>query len=199
MNSPVKIKTSNTNRVHKMIIAFLLVSTLISLALIITPRFNHIKVFLADFALHHIFMTLFIGFSLLVLFVKFLHEYYKTHSFSWAGIKTYEYYNPATVRNRWYQRLQRMKRKIAHRQLEKINETVLTDVLTNEDDKSKRYRDLLNAMSLGNNFKHKVKLHVKQNNRNSVLEATVWYANEKHVTLKGGKVIPVKTIVKVEY
>lgn len=199
MNSPVKIKTSSTNKVHKMIIGFLLVSTLFSLVIIITPRFHHIKVFLADFAMHHIFITLFISFSLFVLFVKFLHEYYRTHSFSWAGIKTYEYYKPATVRSRWYQRFQRMKRKMANRQLEKVNETILSDVLSNEDDKSKRYRDLLNAMSLGNNFKHKVKLHVKENNRITVLETTVWYANATHVTLKGGKVIPVKTVLKVEY
>ena len=199
MNSPVKTRESNLSKVHKWIIAFLMISTVISLVLIISPRFNHIKVFLADFATHHIFMVLFIGFSLLVLFVKFLHEYNQTHSFSWAGIKTYEYYKPATLKNRWYQRVLRLKRKMSLQKIERINEEVLADVLTHEDEKSKRYRDLLNAMSLGNNFKHKVKLYIKKNNNINIMEATVWYTNEKHVTLKGGKVIPVKTIVKVEY
>ena len=79
------------------------------------------------------------------------------------------------------------------------NNTVTEDVLTNPDEIQKRYRDLLNAMTLGNNFKHKVKIYTKIKDKINVMEASVWYANSKHVTLKGGAVLPVKSILKVEY
>lgn len=199
MKTNVKAKESSLSKTHRLVLIVLFVSTLISLVLVIMPQHKHICHFLSDFASHHIFITLFFGLSLIALCFKFLHEYLKTNSMTWAGINTYEYIKINSLKGRWKQRLARLNRRVALERINISNEDQLVDVLTDQDERSKRYRDLLNAMSLGNNFKHKVKLHLMNKSKTEVIEATVWYANATHVTLKGGRIIPVKIILRVEY
>lgn len=199
MKAITKTKEPHISKVNKLLLAVLFVATLISLGVIIVPKHHHIVSVINSFASHHIFISVFLLISLITFLIKFATEYFKTNSLSWAGIQTYEYYKPTALTVRWRKRIAKLKRKIAIEKISQIDEDLVSDVLTNSDEKSKRYRDLLNAMSLGNNFKHKVKLHVMVNNKMSVIETTVWYANPIHVTIKGGKVIPVRRITKVEY
>jgi len=199
MKSNVKAKESSLSKTHRLILILLFISTIISLIMLVLPRQQHIRHVLSDFASHHVFITLFVSLSLIALCFKFLHEYLKTNSVTWAGINTYDYYKINSLKGRWKQRLARLNRRVAVERMNKSNDEQLSDVLSHPDERSKRYRDLLNAMSLGNNFKHKVKLHLMNKSKTEVIEATVWYANATHVTLKGGRIIPVKIILRVEY
>jgi hypothetical protein len=72
------------------------------------------------------------------------------------------------------------------------------DVLIDFDSKRNRFFDLMRAMRLGNLFKQKVKLYFMDFMKRFCVETTVWHANTQHVTLKGGAVIPVNRIFKVE-
>lgn len=72
------------------------------------------------------------------------------------------------------------------------------DVLIDFESKRNRFFDLMRAMRLGNLFKHKVKLYFMDVLKKFCVETTIWHANTKHVTLKGGVIIPVNRILKVE-
>lgn len=75
------------------------------------------------------------------------------------------------------------------------------DVIEN-DQLRKRLRSIyLNkAEILGNNYKGKVKLYFRlADNKICAVETTIWSANEEHVTLKGGIILPTKAIVGIEF
>ncbi len=199
MKTKTNTQVSSINRLYRLIIAFLFVSTLITLTVIIVPKHKHIGEFLANFTYQHYFIAIFILLSVFTLVVKFINEYFKTNSLSVAGINTYDYYKLPVIKGRWNRRLNTFRKKLRVTTVSNKNDEPVNDVLSNEDEKQKRYRDLLNAMTLGNNFKHKVKIYYVLKNNTSVIETTVWYANASHVTLKGGTVLPVKSIIKVEY
>lgn len=199
MKTQIKTQESVLSKMHKLVLAVLFVSSVVSLAVIIQPRYEHIREFLTNFSSQHYFITVFVLASLLTLFIKYIHEFLKTNSLTSAGLNTYDYYKLPMLRGRWKRRFSTMRKGLLKKIVTQENNTVTEDVLTNPDEIQKRYRDLLNAMTLGNNFKHKVKIYTKIKDKINVMEASVWYANSQHVTLKGGAVLPVKSILKVEY
>lgn len=71
------------------------------------------------------------------------------------------------------------------------------DVLSKEEAIA-RDRDLQRAMNLGNSLKHKVKIFFKDQESEKYTETTIWYANNNHICLKSGIVLPVKSIYKIE-
>ena len=73
------------------------------------------------------------------------------------------------------------------------------DVLKDGHAKEQRERDLQKAMVLGNSFKQKVILRLKDYKSKKHIMTTVWHSNGEHITLKGGIVIPVKNIYKIEF
>ena len=73
------------------------------------------------------------------------------------------------------------------------------DVLEGEEARQQRLRDLQKATVLGNSFKQKVILMFKDHKSRKHLMTTVWQISNEHVSLKGGVVIPVKSIYKIEF
>lgn len=73
------------------------------------------------------------------------------------------------------------------------------DVLKDEKLRVERQRDLQKAMVLGNSFKQKVILLFKDYNSNKHLMTTVWHSSSEYISLKGGIVLPVKSIYKIEF
>ena len=74
------------------------------------------------------------------------------------------------------------------------------DVLKKKEEVSMRRIDLQRAQALGAQSKSNIKIYISdaQDNR-YVVEATVWAATEKNVTLKGGIIIPIRAIYKVGF
>lgn len=158
---------------------------------------------IADFAAHHQFLTFFISLIVLLVCTKLYFSYDEKKS-----IKNPKY---ITRRERIAKRMQRVKNygknvsikiqmiKSQNIDKEKIQELSFSelDVLDNYEEIKKRENDLQLAMKLGNNFKHKVKIFFKDLYSYKHSETTVWHANNKHVTLKGGIVLPVRSIYKV--
>lgn len=74
------------------------------------------------------------------------------------------------------------------------------DVLVGQNDKVKRKIDLQRAQALGAQSKSNIKIYIKDlESKEYVVEATVWAATEKNVTLKGGILIPNTAIYKVGF
>lgn len=72
------------------------------------------------------------------------------------------------------------------------------EVLKSEEEKEKRWEDLTTAMQLGNIYKRKVFIYFKDNQGLKKVRTTIWALTEKYVILKGGIVIPVWRIIKIE-
>ena len=88
--------------------------------------------------------------------------------------------------------------------LEKENVKELTfgteDVLNEKEDKVKRKIDLQRAQALGAQSKSNIKIYIQdEEGVRFIVEATVWAATEKNVTLKGGVIIPNRSIYKVGF
>ncbi|MCU0432591.1 MAG: hypothetical protein MUC87_03955 [Bacteroidia bacterium] len=71
------------------------------------------------------------------------------------------------------------------------------DVLTDEQHRAERMRLIGNAVLASNLYKVKanIKFVCHQGTRSVV--TTIWHCTDKHVVLKGGRVIPVHAIVNV--
>ena len=74
------------------------------------------------------------------------------------------------------------------------------DVLNSEIEITVLRTKLISAMKLGNNHRQKVRIHF-MNISNQVLEikAKVWSVTEKYVILKNSIMIPIGSIVDVDY
>lgn len=73
------------------------------------------------------------------------------------------------------------------------------DVLNNTDEKYSRLEKLKTAMILGNGFKHKVKITFRDINLRLMVETTLWFVSDSHVTLKSGVTMPVTCIEDVVF
>ena len=71
------------------------------------------------------------------------------------------------------------------------------DVLSSPDEKVLRLEKLKTAMLLGNGFKHKVKIIFRDTKLKQMVETTLWFVSEKHITLKSGIIMPIACIVDV--
>ncbi len=72
------------------------------------------------------------------------------------------------------------------------------DVISEESQKIQRTILLHTAMLLGNCFKDKVTIVFKTQEGINEVKTTVWAATEESIVLKGGAMIPVKSIVDVK-
>ncbi|MDX2173414.1 MAG: hypothetical protein SFY56_09850 [Bacteroidota bacterium] len=198
---------NNSSRTTKLIlITMASLSALIFLASIIlhskpTLIINDI----ADFAVHHYFLSGFIALVAVLICLKF----YMGLNGNQNRTNLIKRENKIIRQLKRRERLQKITKKFSIKMqtvkshlIDKKNVSDLSfeknDVLNDLDDKYRREEDLKRAMMLGNNYKHKVKLFFKDKFMNKHVETTVWNANSNHVTLKGGIVLPVKSIYKVE-
>jgi hypothetical protein len=72
------------------------------------------------------------------------------------------------------------------------------DVISEEPLKIQRTILLYTAMLLGNCFKDKVTIVFKSQEGMNEVKTTVWAATDDNVVLKGGAMIPVKSIIDVK-
>lgn len=72
------------------------------------------------------------------------------------------------------------------------------EVLAEESEKIQRTILLHTAMLLGNCFKEKVTITFKSEEGINEVKTTVWAATDDSIVLKGGAVIPVKSILDVK-
>lgn len=74
------------------------------------------------------------------------------------------------------------------------------DVLSSLYEKNERLKRLHDAMKLGNNYKHKVRLVVTNANDQLIeIKAKVWSVTEKYVILKNSITIPIICISSVNF
>lgn len=74
------------------------------------------------------------------------------------------------------------------------------DVLQTESEKQQRFYKLERAMKLGNVYKQQVCIHFKGVN-GEVLKtiATIWALTETYIVLKSHIMIPIKSILEIDY
>jgi hypothetical protein len=160
---------------------------------------------LADFAVHHYFLT---GFIALVMFFVSLKLYFKSTE-KYSNSKSAKTINKINRLLKRKERLQQFTKafslKIQTVKSHLIDKTQIptlsfseTDVLNNLNEIRTRAELLITAMKLGNNYKHKVKLFFKDKFNNKHIETTIWHTDSKYVILKGGITLPVNSIYKVE-
>ncbi len=72
------------------------------------------------------------------------------------------------------------------------------EVLNSADDVKIRKMNLNRALILGNAYRRKIKLIFETTDGIKQVETTIWAVTEQNVVLKGGKFIPINTIIKVK-
>jgi hypothetical protein len=74
------------------------------------------------------------------------------------------------------------------------------EVLADAQARALRGASLQRALILGNTYHHKVRIAYQlQTGDFEQVETTVWEADDYYVSLKGGRVIPVRSILNVEF
>ena len=74
------------------------------------------------------------------------------------------------------------------------------DVLTEEREFRLRNIYLKKAEKLGNTYKGKVKIYFLTDKKEKLaIETTIWSVNERFITVKAGKAIPITAIFRVEF
>jgi hypothetical protein len=68
-----------------------------------------------------------------------------------------------------------------------------------EDHTLELYRKLENALRLGNGFKGKVNIIFQTEEGTKRVETTVWALTEMSLQLKSGIVIPLKSLIDIDY
>lgn len=68
-----------------------------------------------------------------------------------------------------------------------------------EDKTNEWYEKLSYAVRLGNEFKSKTSITFMTENGERTVETTVWSLTEKYIQLKGGILIPLKSITNIHY
>jgi len=158
-----------------------------------------------DFSLHHYFLMGFISLTVAVacwkmytsIDVKIEAHYQK---------KNTPYTRTQKKRTLMFKNILEHYFKKVEEQSEFIERETLTtlkfpeeDVLKSDIEKQQRQRDLQKAMVLGNSFKQKVIVMFRDYKSSKRLATTIWHSNTEHISLKGGIVLPVKSIYKIEF
>jgi len=73
------------------------------------------------------------------------------------------------------------------------------DVLIDEEARSRRQRDVQKATTLGNSYKQKILILFRDDETKKHLITTIWQSTSDHINLKGGIILPVKSIYKIEF
>jgi uncharacterized membrane protein len=202
MKTSKKISTINKqNRLLLILSVIPILIFLFSILFHVTPL--RLLAIASDFAVHHYFIS---GFLAIVTFLIIMRTFLNNKK------KITDIHNEKILasqlksRNR-RARLQKFKNNISIKLLalkNRFKKDVLNikysenDVLSSLEEIHIRQSDLLNGMKLGNTFKQSVKLHYKESNLNKCIESAILFVSNEHVTLKGGYVLPIKSIYKVE-
>jgi len=72
-------------------------------------------------------------------------------------------------------------------------------VLKNEQQIRQREKDLNHALSLSSENDHEIKLTFNYMGSKRTKNTKLWHYDSKYVMLKGGLVLPVKSIYKIEF
>ncbi|MCS6967985.1 MAG: hypothetical protein RMJ44_05480 [Cytophagales bacterium] len=74
------------------------------------------------------------------------------------------------------------------------------DVLQDPRARSERKMQIQKATALGNIYHHKVKIICQTADGRLVqIVTTIWQSDDKYISLKGGRVIPISAILRIEY
>jgi hypothetical protein len=189
------------------IVVFISIAALLILICSITFHITPFKMYglLSEFAVHHYFLS---GFFALAVFSICLKNYFTNQEEidDLKNEKNLLFKNKIKQRK---QRIQKFKNNIALKilsfknRVNKKNVRVnakysLNDVLLSQEEVELRQHNLSHAMKLGVSFKQNVKLYYKESNLHKCIETAILFVNSEHVTIRGGIVLPVRSIYKVE-
>ena len=189
------------------IVVFISIVALLILICSVTFHITPFKMYgmLSEFAVHHYFLS---GFIAIAVFSICLKTYFANQDAinDLKNEKNLLFKNKIKERK---QRIQRFKNNIAFKILalrNKVNQKKdlvkpkfnIADVLNTNEEVELRKQDLSHAMKLGVSFKQNVKLYYKESNLHKCIETAILFVNNEHVTIRGGVVLPIRSIYKVE-
>lgn len=203
MTETKKIEISRLN-------ALLIIIATVAACVIILSITLHIKIVelehdLEDFATHHSFLA---GFVSLIVMLTCIRLYKDTPS----KVSSFNIFKRKTRNKRLLRKIERIdeykkqirgdlkneESKLIEKEKVAFLNFPLEDVLLTKDELSNREHELSNALKLGNNYKHKVKIYFKDSECNKHIETTVWQLDKTHLTIKNGLTIPIKRVYKVD-
>jgi len=177
------------------VLLFVFSSTLLLTCITLHINPLQLEMLIFDFAVHHYFIFGFICLLLVLFSVKLYFSLYH------KALKKSENIRSIIRESLDKKSLKSNLKKSSIDFIEKENIEHLDfpqeDVLTNREQKKIRELELKKSMSLGNQYKQKVKIFFKDKNRNLYTETTVWQADQKYISLKGGVSLPVRSVYQV--
>lgn len=73
-------------------------------------------------------------------------------------------------------------------------------IIATDKDESAQWKEKLNyAVRLGNEFKSKTSITFNTTVGPKTVETTVWSLTEKHISLKGGVLIPLNSVIDIHF
>lgn len=159
---------------------------------------------IVDFATHHIFLMSLASLILLVVSLKVYESmdiaidsrYNKKNNIGFTRAKRKRKVLMTIIEGAYYKSQQLKSYSIDKNSIKDLKFED-NDVL-DKNDAIERMDNLQKAAMLGNAIKHKVRIFFKDQQSNKHVETTVWHADEKYISLKGGITLPVKSIYKIE-
>lgn len=190
--------------------AILILLGILAFSMFLTSILLHVKPSLMadsiiNFSTHHYFLIGFISLTMVLVCYKFYEsvseKIEKVHQLrKKRGITRAQMINEGFLEVK--EKIYHNAHKLVSQQIDKQKVKELSfdnnDVLKSEEEKIRRQDNLAKAMMLGNAIKHKVRIYFRDKESNKHIETTVWHASSSHISLKGGIVLPVKSIYKVE-
>ena len=194
---------NNRNKIIIGLTSFALLVLMFSVLFHITPL--KMITMVADFATHHYFL---VGFFALLSFFIGVKSYF-TNTEEIDALRNEKQKNLLFKQKQRRQRIQNfrtnialkikaLKSRITRQEPVLISKYSPSDVLVSREETKIRQQDLNHAMKLGNTFRQNVKLYYKESNLHKCIETAILYVNNDHVTIRGGIVLPIRSIYKVE-
>ncbi len=161
--------------------------------------------YIIDFTIHHYFLMAFISLIVIIFCIKI----YTTIDDELKRKFNTKYNIGYTRDNRKNKKIQLIKKLIRFKtskrtsypiDKEKIKDLkfLKEEVLETKEELEHRDEQLQKAMKLGNIEKYKVRIYFKDSESNKNVETTIWNVDSSSLTLKGGIVIPICSIYKIE-
>lgn len=195
-------KRKKTKALAMLVIVFASIMLLSCIVLHVNPL--ELEGLIFDFAVHHYFWFGFISLLIAMLSTKLYFSIYKE---SWKNPRNVREiirssYHKNRRRSRYY--YNKFKTNIDKQNIVFIDTKSIDhlnfsqdDVLKTYEEKKSREFELKKSMTLGNQYKQKVKIFFKVENNAMCTETTVWYADQKYISLKGGVALPVRSVYKI--
>jgi hypothetical protein len=201
-----KSKTGISRNNAVLIVIGTIASCFILLTILFHLRISELEKDFENFATHHYFI---VGFVSLVILLYCIKLYNNTPE----KITSFNIFRKQ-IRNKRIIKEIEVIEKYKDELISKINnsESVLIekekaglltfprfDVLQSFDEITQREKDLNSALTLGNLHKQKIKIFFQDIISKKHIETTIWQVNSTHISLKGGVVVPVRSIYKIEF